>query len=320
MNKKVLISLAVIVGLVVVAGFGYFLGGKELMGSIRRSNKVAYSEVLTKQKFVQLIEQAGKDATYFFGEGAYTGEFGKDLMQEQITRETAVGVLFWVFFFDGSYPYSYDVSPTFSDVSFDHPRYKEIETFAALGVFEVSKGKFSPDAYLSTSDAKYWINKLTYIESPYLTRGQLTKLLVDYSPYLDLLPFPENPTYSDVSKNNPYTQYIYSVSEQGILSGYSDGMFHPDNVIAKAELAKAFYLAFNLSDDKLPKTSTFSDVKVEEWFFPYVEALNKTGVLDNDPYVTKNSRISKNYFYPANSVFFAEAELWAKYLSKYVAK
>ena len=77
--------------------------------------------------------------------------------------------------------------------------------------------------------------------------------------------------FKDVSKNHWAFTYISELVEKGILSGYPDNKFRPDNSISRAEFAKVMITASGMKVSSIEYT-TFADVTVDDWYAPYVEA------------------------------------------------
>lgn len=46
--------------------------------------------------------------------------------------------------------------------------------------------------------------------------------------------------FSDVNTNEYYAPYVSWAAENGIVSGYEDGTFRPDNNITREEMAEIF--------------------------------------------------------------------------------
>jgi len=87
----------------------------------------------------------------------------------------------------------------------------------------------------------------------------------------------------------------------GILTGYPDGTFKPDNPITRAEFATVAVRAMGLEKtaDLLANVpSKFSDVKVTDWFNKYVNVATNQGILKGYPDGT---------FKPNNNITQAEA-------------
>lgn len=62
-----------------------------------------------------------------------------------------------------------------------------------------------------------------------------------------------------------------------IVSGYEDGLFHPDRHVTRAEFVKLIIHAFHF---KLPETGcTYADVSADAWYAPYVAAAQQAGFV-----------------------------------------
>ena len=77
--------------------------------------------------------------------------------------------------------------------------------------------------------------------------------------------------FDDVKKSHWAFSYIAEMTEKGILTGYPDGKFRPNNNITRAEFAKVMITASGLKVAPVNYTS-FIDVTIEDWFAPYIEA------------------------------------------------
>lgn len=77
--------------------------------------------------------------------------------------------------------------------------------------------------------------------------------------------------YSDVSKDYWAYESIDAVSDKKWFGGYPDGSFCPEASITRAEALKAFVTFLGLEVDEVTESS-FSDVDVDEWYAPYIEA------------------------------------------------
>ncbi len=66
--------------------------------------------------------------------------------------------------------------------------------------------------------------------------------------------------------------------KNGWIDGYSDGKFHPNAPITRAEAAKILARAIELTK---PKTTTtiFDDVPDTNIFAPYIESLQDAGIF-----------------------------------------
>ena len=70
---------------------------------------------------------------------------------------------------------------------------------------------------------------------------------------------------------------IENLSSLGIMSGYSDGTFRPNDLITRAEFCTAMDKLLNLTTFT-PQTPTFTDVNSSDWFYNAVEAAVYAGI------------------------------------------
>lgn len=83
-------------------------------------------------------------------------------------------------------------------------------------------------------------------------------------------------TLKDLKDSKFYNQaqYLYKL---GIVDGYSNGNFGPDDTVTRGQIAKftmnAFGLPFNMGGEM------FSDVKATDTFAPYIQSLKNAGVI-----------------------------------------
>jgi hypothetical protein len=108
------------------------------------------------------------------------------------------------------------------------------------------------------------------------TRGQFVKMLVAgmgwnlYNPVF--------PTFSDVAPGSPFYEYVETAALRGLLSGYPDGTFRPNNPLTRAQAAKLLTSAREWPPVN-PAEPSFVDVGPGEWSYGYVEAAFARGVI-----------------------------------------
>jgi len=124
---------------------------------------------------------------------------------------------------------------------------------------------------------QYTINPLLYIQQ-----------------YLDSLP--TTPLFTDIANSDEDYDAIKYLKDHGVIEGYSDGSFKPDNPINRAELLKMAFVAFSYKTRTF-SSSSFPDVSVADWFFPYVETAKQDGLIQG--YTDGN-------FKPGNNITRAE--------------
>lgn len=104
-----------------------------------------------------------------------------------------------------------------------------------------------------------------------------------------------DPTFTDVEYGSAYyyaTNYLY---DYGVVNGYEDGSFKPNQNINRAEFLRIVMDAASIEVDG---SNCYSDVK-DEWFAPYVCKATELGHVVGDA--------GTNNFRPADPVNFAEA-------------
>jgi subtilisin len=108
------------------------------------------------------------------------------------------------------------------------------------------------------------------------TRGQIVKMIVLgmgwnlYNPYF--------PTFSDVQPDNPVYVYVETANFRGVVGGYADGTFRPNNPVTRAQAAKMLTTA-RAWPPVYPPEPSFVDVQPWQWEYGYVEAAFSRGII-----------------------------------------
>jgi hypothetical protein len=117
----------------------------------------------------------------------------------------------------------------FTDVPQDHTFYKYIETARRDNIIGgYADGTFRPFANV--------------------TRGQLAKIAVESARMENLST--DVPSFSDVPVGSTFYNYIETAYANGILSGYADGTFRPNNDATRGQVAKIINLATHPSENR----------------------------------------------------------------------
>ncbi|MBF4693505.1 S-layer homology domain-containing protein [Fusibacter ferrireducens] len=77
--------------------------------------------------------------------------------------------------------------------------------------------------------------------------------------------------FSDIDSTHYAYNAIKTMKTYGIINGYPDGTFRPNNTVTRVEFATMMVKALKLQIN-LNATSSFSDMNTETWAIPYVEA------------------------------------------------
>lgn len=89
--------------------------------------------------------------------------------------------------------------------------------------------------------------------------------------------------FSDVPSDVWSAPFVYDLAERGIVSGYGDGTFGPDNTVQRCEYAKMLVGITETPINDSP-VSPYSDVPSWEWYFPYINSALSymTGYTEGD--------------------------------------
>lgn len=113
--------------------------------------------------------------------------------------------------------------------------------------------------------------------------------------FLTVIPFAgaASPSFSDVPRNHWAYKEITEMAEKGIIKGYDNRTFRPNNEVTRAEFAKIMIAAADVDMDKRSVSQTFKDVPKSHWAFYYVEYAK--------PYLTGYKSGSTYTYKPDNS-------------------
>lgn len=135
----------------------------------------------------------------------------------------------------------------FTDVSSTNPNYFAINSLVDLGILEgYEDSTFKPDKEVNRAEAL----KIVLMGAG-ITVGDATTV-----------------SFTDVPATEWYAKYVATAVSLGIVSGYEDGSFKPDQTVNRAEAIKMLTLAFNVSLTA-PGVIPFYDVPVDSWYSSY---------------------------------------------------
>ena len=105
----------------------------------------------------------------------------------------------------------------------------------------------------------------------------------------------ESISFSDIKESAWYYESVNAMSQAGIINGYTDGTFRPENQITRAEFVTMIMQNKTLSEfDTIP----FTDVKSDLWSVKYIYSAYKEKYIDG---------YEDNTFKPDNPITRAEA-------------
>lgn len=101
--------------------------------------------------------------------------------------------------------------------------------------------------------------------------------------------------FLDVPTSHPYFFAITELQKDGVINGYSDETFRPDQKISRAEALKVL-----LAGSKIPVPETieippFPDVPANEWFAPYVSEAKSKNIIrgKNGEFFDPNTTVNR---------------------------
>jgi hypothetical protein len=102
--------------------------------------------------------------------------------------------------------------------------------------------------------------------------------------------------FTDVDIDDPGLQAVIYLKRNGIIKGYADNTFLPDQYITRAEFIKLMHEAEHIYPHPLLNANCYKDVK-KEWFAPFVCSAKEKGWISSE----------KEYFNPESRITLAEA-------------
>ena len=163
-----------------------------------------------------------------------------------------------------------------------------------LGIFPDLQGHWA-QSLISTLLAKGIVSGYpdgTFKPDQTVTRAEFSAILCRA---LGITPSEKGSNFSDL-QGHWAEKYVNPLVEKGLIKGYPDGTFAPDQPIKRCEIAAIMARALTLPP--LIGKPTFSDIDTTHWAFGFVEAAASKGLIKGYPDGT---------FRPENSATRAEA-------------
>lgn len=89
----------------------------------------------------------------------------------------------------------------------------------------------------------------------------------------------ESNPFSDVYGSDWFDDYVLEAETEGIVSGYADGSFKPNNEVTRAEALKTILTASGVSEYE-SVVPNFNDVNtIEDWFAKYTAYAKDSGLV-----------------------------------------
>ena len=87
-------------------------------------------------------------------------------------------------------------------------------------------------------------------------------------------------SYPDVPDTDKHASAINELSALGIIEGFEDGTFHPDELVTRAQMAKMVVSALNIANAESNKVQVFNDVPADNWAAGWVATASTEGFIN----------------------------------------
>ncbi|MDZ4217225.1 MAG: S-layer homology domain-containing protein, partial [Candidatus Gracilibacteria bacterium] len=118
-----------------------------------------------------------------------------------------------------------------------------------------------------------------------LSKALITLAFITVLTLLTFLPAANANPFLDVRQGSALETMVNEMVEKGIISGYPDGTFKPEQTINRAEALKIIFLAsmITLNDQSLLTNLPFSDINTKEWYAPYIALAKLKNIVQGYP-------------------------------------
>ncbi|MBU0727794.1 S-layer homology domain-containing protein [Patescibacteria group bacterium] len=135
-----------------------------------------------------------------------------------------------------------------------------------------------------------------------LTRAEFTKIALNaIGEEVDPLENVESSPFMDVALYAWYVPYVKRAKEIGLINGYPNGEFQPDNPVNKAEAIAILMRAFDFNTHSAgARGDNYSDILTDQWYFPAVNFAIHNRLTDGIR--LPNGTIMNTSFGPARNI------------------
>ncbi len=170
------------------------------------------------------------------------------------------------------------------------------ETFSDIGGRDDRQGI----EYLAEKGIIQGYNDGTYKPNQAITRAEFTKIALETIriPMQGCTPKEVDnisTLFSDVNANDWFAKHVCVANKSGLINGYNNGTFKPNNTINFAEAAKIITLAQNeeFIDLKAIEKELNETTDNQEWFAKYIVALENENAIDTNATPENNAPLSR---------------------------
>jgi len=174
-----------------------------------------------------------------------------------------------------------------------------------INVFDQGEGYYTliknSAAYLKDGQEKHWANKVAeVVASKYLlddvlgnnidlngeiTRAETAAIMIKLMG-IDITRYNLNTGFNDVNKDHSLIAYLSIASRFGIINGYGDGTFKPDQIVKREEMAVIVYNTITylrLLDLSARVSNYMDDANIAKWAHTQTYSLTKNKIFEGTP-------------------------------------
>ncbi len=103
------------------------------------------------------------------------------------------------------------------------------------------------------------------------------------------------PAFLDVDQNNWSYPYVTYLKEKGVVFGYPDGNYRPDEYVTRAEFSSMVTRALNLLQRPVKQIYHYKDVPPTHWAYPYIQLATNYDLMQGAPdgYFLPNDKVKR---------------------------
>lgn len=109
---------------------------------------------------------------------------------------------------------------------------------------------------------------------------KITKFLCSAAISVSLITGSSFAAFSDVNYSSNVGEAVRKMTDKGIITGFDDGLFHPEESLTRAQAVKIINKIFGYG---LPGAVSFQDVKEADWFYNDVAIAVNSGYIKGFP-------------------------------------
>lgn len=213
------------------------ISGNIVQETVKNNKRaVLSSQIIYPLKSGITVNEKSRTQGYVSGYG--DNKFGPD---DKVSRCQLAAIFNRVFDFT---PPSIYQQRTYTDVPAEHWAYKNISNIQAYNMLDTMGTTFNPNGYVSRAEMAHAICQF------------LNLSVVDTDTNI----------FNDIS-NSRYKNDIIAVAKIGLVAGYGEGQFGPDDLLTRAQVVTIVNRMLGISDSSISYSRDFTDVPRTHWAY-----------------------------------------------------